>query len=105
MSARVRGSLLLLAASALVAAPAYASFHTFQIAELYSSPDGSVQFVELHEAFGANFEQFLSGHILASTQGATTRTYTFPNDLPSGNTAGTRVLIATPGFAALAGVT
>lgn len=105
MPALVRWSMVLLAAWALAAAPARASFHTFQIAELYSSPDGSVQFVELHEAFGADFEQFLSGHSLTSTQGATTRTYTFPNDLPSSSTANKRVLIATPGFAALAGVT
>lgn len=104
MRARVRWSLCLVAGSLVLAVPARASFHTFQIVELYSSPDGSVQFVELHEAFGQNFEQFLSGHTLTSTQGATTRTYTFPNDLPSGNTAGKRVLIATPGFATVAGV-
>ena len=100
-----RCSMCLLVASALVAAPARASFHTFQIAELYSSPDGAVQFVELHESFGQDFEQFLSGRALTSAQGGTSRTYTFPNDLPSSSTANKRVLIATPGFAALAGVT
>ena len=105
MPASARWSLCVLAVSALVAAPARASFHTFQIAEVFSSPDGSIQFVELHEAFGSDFEQFLSGHALTSTQGATTRKYTFPNDLPSSSTANKRVLIATPGFAAVAGVT
>lgn len=86
------------------AGTAPASFHTFQINELYSSPDGLVQFVELHEAFGFDGEQFLTAHTLTSTQ-ATTRTYTFPNDLPNGLTAGKYVLIATPGFAALGIVT
>ena len=100
-----RWSIPVLVLAPLVAAPAWASFHTFQIAELYSSPDGAIQFVELHEAFGADFQQFLSGHTLTSTQGATTRAYTFPNDLPSSSTANKRVLIATPGFAAAAGVT
>lgn len=78
-----------------------ASFHTFQIDELYSSLDGSIQFIELHEAGGFNGQQFLAGHMLTSTQGATTRTYVFAANLPDGLTAGKRVLIATPGFAAL----
>jgi hypothetical protein len=82
-----------------------ATFHTFQIDELYSSPDGMVQFVELHEAFGFNGQQFFAGQALTSTQGATTRVFTFATDLPDGLTAGKRVLIATPGFAALGIVT
>ena len=93
----------LLAASAITTASA--SFHTFQVNELYTNADGTVQFIELHEAFRANDEQFLSGHVITATQGATTHTFTFPNDLPSANTAGRYVLIATPAFAALGIVT
>jgi hypothetical protein len=33
--------------------PAFASFHTFQLHELYSNASGSVQFIELVEGFGA----------------------------------------------------
>ena len=84
-----------------VAGIAHASFHTFQITELYSSPDGTIQFIELHEAFGLNGQEFLAGHALTSTQGATTRTYTFAGNLPDTLTAGKHVLIATAGFAAL----
>jgi hypothetical protein len=80
---------------------AHASFHTFQIDEIYSSSDGSIQFIELHEAGGFNGQQFLAGHTLTSTQGVTTRTFVFAANLPDGLTAGKRVLIATPGFAAL----
>jgi hypothetical protein len=87
------------------ASTAEAIFHTFQIEELYSNPSGTVQFVELREAFGANDQQFLAGHALTSTQGATTRTFTFATNLPNNLTAGKRVLIATPGFAALGIVT
>jgi len=94
-------ALAMAGAMAGVMAPAGASFHTFQIDELYSSPDGSVQFVELHEAFGFNGQQFLSGITLKSTQGAVTRTLTFPSNLPNASTAGKRVLIGTPAFAAL----
>jgi len=92
-------------AAAAFATGAGASFHTFQISELYSSPDGNIQFIELHEFLGFNGEQFLAGHALTSKQGATTRTYTFPANLPDGNTANKRVLIATTGFAALGIVT
>lgn len=84
---------------------AEASFHTFQINEVYSSPDGSIQFVELREAFGLSGQQFLSGHTLTSTQGSITRVFTFPNNLPTSSTQNRFVLIATPGFAAAAGVT
>src|SRR5262245_32707991 len=91
--------------AASFAAAARASFHAFQVAELYSSADGTVQFVELHESLGFNGEQFLAGHTLTSKQGATTRTYTFPANLPNAFTANKRVLIATSGFAALGIVT
>jgi len=92
-------------AAAIGAAAAHASFHTFQISELYSSADGNVQFIELHEYLGFDGEQFLAGHALTSKQGATTRAYTFPANLPNGFTANKRVLIATAGFAALGIVT
>lgn len=90
---------------ASAAMSANASFHTFQVNELYTNADGTVQFIELHEAFSANDEQFLSGHTISATQGATTHSFTFPNDLPNANTAGAHVLIATPAFAQLSIVT
>lgn len=89
----------LLAAAATTSADA--SFHTFQVNELYSNADGTVQYIELREAFSANDQEFFSGHTLSVTRGATTHTFTFLTDLPNGNTASARVLIATPGFAQL----
>jgi len=97
--------IMLMAVAASGIFPASASFHTFQVNELYSNASGSVQFIELLEAFGANGQQLLSGHTLRVTQGSTVRTFTFPNDLPSGATAGKHVLIATSAFAALGIVT
>jgi hypothetical protein len=88
-----------------IASGAGASFHTFVIDELYSSPDGNVQFIELHESVGANGEDLLAGHTLTSTSGAATRIYTFPANLPNSQTANKRVLIATQGFANLGIVT
>ena len=107
--ATIRTQIIAALAAALALAfwgtPAVASFHTFVVDELYSSPDGSVQFVELHENFGFNGQQFLSGIKLTSSQGVTTRILTFPSNLPNAFTAGKRVLIATPAFAALGIVT
>ena len=85
----------------LAATASLATFHAWQIAELYSSADGTVQFIELHEAFGANGQDLLAGHGLTSTQGSTTRTYSFPTNLPNSATANKRMLIATSGFAGL----
>jgi hypothetical protein len=88
-----------------VVGPTNAAFHLFRIQEIYSSADGTIQFVELRESAGADFESFWAGQSITSTQGTTTRSYTFPANLPSTQTASRSVLIATPGFAALAGVT
>ena len=51
------------------ATPAGAAFHLFRIHEIYSSADGMVQFVELRESAGADFESFWAGQTLTSTQG------------------------------------
>ena len=91
--------------AAAVAIPAGASFHLFGIVQLYSNADGTIQFVELREMTGSNGEQFLAGHRLTSTQGGTTQTLVFPNNLPSNNTANRSVLIATQGFATLGSIT
>src|SRR5258708_18362382 len=100
MTSPSRGLLAL--AAALVASHANATFHTFVVNEVYSNADGTVQYVELREALGFGGQGQLVGHSLTSTSTHTgvTKTFPFPNDLPS-NTALKKVLIATQGFAAL----
>jgi hypothetical protein len=93
---------LLFAAAALVAQSSHATFHLFQIDEIFSDDTGNVQFVELTAL--APGQQFLSGHTIAASQGASTNTYTFLTDLPS-DTNGKKLLIGTQGFAALGVVT
>ena len=95
----------------LFAAAAAAEFHTFQIDELYSNADGTIQFIVLHESAGMNGENMLAGQRLVSNSPAGPKTFVFPANLPGGScgsysctpspTANRRVLIATPGFAAL----
>ena len=107
-----RWLLFLVVSIPLIAAPAaLASFHTFQIEQIFSNGDGSVQFVVLHESVGANGESAWTGNALSSTHAGVTKALVFPYDLPGGlmdvygmmpsRTANKRVLIATPGFAAL----
>jgi hypothetical protein len=96
---------------ALAATTAWASYHTFQIDEIFTNADGTIQYVVLHEAFGMDGQNMLLGHTLTATQGTTTKTYNFQNDLPGGScsyygctpspTAHQRVLIASQSFAAL----
>jgi len=74
------------------------SFHLYNINELYSNASGTEQFIEL-KVGNNNGENLWAGHELTVTDGSTTRTYTFPNDLPGSQTANTFVLIVTPGYA------
>src|SRR5437667_1054555 len=82
-----------------------AEFHTFQIEQIYSNADGTIQFVILHESVGSSGEQFLVGHALSSTHAGLTKPFVFPKNLPFISTANRRVLIATQGFASLGLVT
>jgi hypothetical protein len=103
------GALVL--ALALAAGKAGATFHTFQIQEVYSNGSGTIQYVVLREAAGMNGQNFLSGHTFTATAGGSMQTYEFPLDLPGGMetgygfmqspTAFRSFLMATAGFAAL----
>jgi len=79
-----------------------ASFHLWQLSELYSNADGTVQFVELTTVFGG--QQFVMGHTITSTTGGTTQSFTLNANL-SGDSAGRTFLIGTAAVAALSGVT
>jgi hypothetical protein len=95
---------------------ANATYHLNQITQLYSNADGTVQFIEL-KAYSSG-QQYLAGHTVISSQGATSRSFAFPSDLP-GDTGETMsdpyyggmsttyksFLIGTQGFAALGVVT
>jgi hypothetical protein len=88
----------LAAAALLWAQAASASFHIISISEVYSDASGNVQYVVLQANAGG--QQFLAGHKISASQGATTHSFTFPADLP-GDTGGRKFLVATQGFADL----
>ncbi|MEO8101890.1 MAG: hypothetical protein ABI790_05155 [Betaproteobacteria bacterium] len=99
-----------------LAGSAHATFHLWRITEIYSNADGSVQFIELTALAGG--QQFLAGHQITSLQGAQSKSFTFPTNLPGDsaevtgagyygpetNTDYKSFLIGTQGFAALNGV-
>src|SRR3989454_412155 len=70
----------------------------WQINEIYSNADGSVQFIELITTPGG--QQFVTGQAMTSSQGAATYTLNITTDLP-GDSANKTFLIGTQGFAAL----
>ena len=90
------GLLLALTSAARAAVP------SFQIDQVFSNADGSVQYVILHESAGQNGQNAFKGLTLTATQGARATTFTFPADLPSATTSRKSVLIATAGYVALA---
>lgn len=84
---------------------AHATFHRWEITELYSNADGSIQFIELFESKGDDDQNLLltDAAELSSTDGSTTNFMTFTSDLPSIFTANQFFLIGTAGYAELAG--
>src|SRR5689334_13084105 len=57
----------------LAATGAWPTYHTFQIEQIYSNADGTVQFVVLHESLGADGENLLAGHTLTITHSGNTK--------------------------------
>jgi hypothetical protein len=75
------------------------AFHLWQVKEVFSNADGSVQFIEMFDSFGG--ETFVNGLTLTANSDGNLKTFTFPSNL-SNNTPGS-LLIATSGFGSLAG--
>jgi hypothetical protein len=95
---RNASALAVLLSTALACPPAQAFFHLWQFAEVFSTADGGVQFIELHSSGSA--ETVAQGATITST--STGKVFTFPSNL-TGNTFNRRLLIATGGFGSLSG--
>jgi hypothetical protein len=85
---------------ALLVQLARADFHDWTITEIYSNADGSVQFIEL--SCPNSGENFLGGERIWCSSANRTNIFIFLGDL-SGDTEDRKLLLATPGFAALPG--
>lgn len=91
---------VLVAAGVVTATPARATFHLWDVAEVYSNADGSIQYVEFTTA--SNGQGLLAAHVIRATSDGVARDFTIPIAL-LGSTANRRFLVATPGFASLPG--
>ena len=79
---------------------ARAGSHTWDVWEVFSNADGTIQFIELHETNGTNFETGLSGHLLIAQPSNTSFTMTHNVASPTANKF---YLFGTAAFAALPG--
>lgn len=99
-----RARLLFAAAFAALLLPTTAptAFHQWQIRELYTNLDGSVQFIELFT--GASGQQFTNSQVIQVTEQATgtVHTFTFPSDTPN-PTDNHAILIATSNISMFGG--
>ncbi len=102
MNRTIVTGLICVAVLALAAPPAQAGAHLWRIHEVFSSAEGSVQFIEMEECCGADNEIFIGGKTILSE--TTENLFTFPANLPCTNcTANRHLLLATEAFAALPG--
>lgn len=92
--------LSLLLASSATPEPGPPCSHLWIVNELFSSSDGTIQFVELWECCGSTIETQMGGKKVYSD--TTGNTFTFPANI-TGNTAYRYLLLGTAAFAALPG--
>ena len=78
---------------------ARAAFHVWNVKEVFSNADGSVQFVEMFDNSGGEIS--VNGFKLRSNSDGVIKEFTFPGNLVN-NTPG-HMLIATSGFGSLTG--
>jgi hypothetical protein len=80
----------------------YAAFHLWSVSEVYTSPNGSVQYVKFSTA--SDFENSLANHVLMCVSSQkTTNTYTFPANLPTTSTGGKTFIVGTSNLALVPG--
>ena len=82
----------------LIAIPALADAHKWEVSEIFSNADGSVQFVEWLTNESA--EHFLHNETVSTSSGGF---FVFPSPLPDADTADHNFLMATAAFAAIPG--
>jgi len=79
--------------AAFVSVAAAAAPPTFQITELFSNLDGSVQFIRLTETAGLDGQNNFAGLILTSSHNGVEKTFKFQADLPTQQTAHRSIVV------------
>jgi len=98
----IRSTFVTAAATLMGAVPVLAGGHTWIMNEIFSDSTGNIQYIELREQFGGQFETAVAGHVIfTSTPPAHSYTIPGPNLTPP--TSFKTLLFATPACAALPG--
>ncbi len=87
----------------LVCSTAQAASHLWRFNEFYTSPDRSVQFIEMQEIGGSDNETAISNHWFETNSYNADHSELLDTDLPFG-TANKKFLVGTQSYAALPGV-
>jgi serralysin len=83
------------AVAAIVLASATAAAQsTFRITQVFSSFDGTFQFIELTESAGLNGQHHIAGLTLTSHHGSVSKQFTLQHDLPTASTANMSVIVS-----------
>jgi hypothetical protein len=85
-------------------ARALACSHLWRVSEFYSSPDRSVQFIEMQEIGGSAVEWKIGNHWYRTNGYNATQTDLLGSDLPNVSTANKKFLVGSESYAALGGV-
>ena len=99
LRAAVYGGLVSLGISFLATTGAVAGIHTWDVNEVFSNADGSIQYVELWESAGGAGEVNVGNGTISST----TETFSFGQGAVAAPTTNKFYLLATQGFADLPG--
>ena len=83
--------------------PAISASHQWRFSEFYSSPDRSIQFIEMQEIAGSNSETQIANHWFETNSYNTNHSDILGSALPFG-TANKKFLVGTESYAALTGV-
>ena len=104
---RIRSVLVALAISWGIVGVSSAGVHRWDIGEIFSNDDGTIQFIELFETIGDPSEWFFNSNDASLTMtSGDSQVFFFPSDLDTGtSTALARALLGTAGFADVSGVT
>ena len=96
-------SILTVMTLVMIAGPtSRAAFHRWQVKEVFTTADGSVQFIELYNDFSD--ERFVSGHTVRAVSDGVTQNLNLTTNLSASfSTAGKHFLVATSGFGSLPG--
>ncbi len=100
MKCRCRNPLFLAALAGALTFNASANYHLWDVAEIYSNEDGSVQFIEL--ITGNAGQEVLAGHQIQCSGPGGTNLFTFTNNLAAG-TASKTFIIGTSNLGSIPG--